>query len=554
MPGSQLNAVEKKLADRWDASKDTFGYLRGVKVEPGDVSVPAPGIRGIANVDLRLRYPVTVLVGPNGAGKTTLLNLCSLAFHSEDPKQTFKFSEFFFSTAEEKAPTNLRITWTYGTEKQGGRAQTTMKRMELRKWMTYSRRPTKPSYFIGIGRIVPPTQSGPSRRALASSGKPDRVFKDDDWVSEQMSAIFNRKYSGTEMAEKSAYRVGQIKRGPETKYSSFNMGTGEIAVWRMLRRLSTAPKNSLVAIEEVELGIHQSAQAAIAQTLVRAADKFSLQIVTTSHAREFIDNLPRRSRILVEPEGITTRRCSVEVTTRLAQTTLMGRHESNHELLIVCEDDLAEALIQEFLTRDERKRVKIVPFGAKNQLVKTALDLHKNQPKLPILIAWDGETTDKEIRDAVSSVGTTEPVQSFFNSGLLSWTRLGSETIMQSGYQHKPEVDAPEPMICSTLLSETADLGGLADQFGTTEHELRAFLENSGLEFPDKHSFFYEISLRMALAPEVVRAGIVHAFVQTLVGSGEEIPLVTSVRRALGATRNPVEWPSSPKKGEATSS
>jgi hypothetical protein len=211
----------------------------------------------------------------------------------------------------------------------------------------------------------------------------------------------------------------KVLRG-ESTYSAFNMGTGEAALIEILNVLHTVPSGSLVLIEEVELGIHSAALADLAAAIIRIAKDRDLQVICTSHNEWFIDALPREARILLT--RLTSSHSAITgVTTRVALTTLTGT--SVPQARIICEDELAKGMLELGMTAEQRRQFQIIPMGANSILVSAARALRIENKKIPVLIVWDCDVTDAEIRDYYKSSDIDNPSFGHLHLGV-EWCRL----------------------------------------------------------------------------------------------------------------------------------
>jgi predicted ATP-dependent endonuclease of OLD family len=118
---------------------------------------------------------------------------------------------------------------------------------------------------------------------------------------QHLGAIMNRPYTAAEslVLGDSDLRVCESGVG----YSSFNMGAGEDVLIELLATLQECPEESLVVVEEIELGLHQEAQRRLAEVLQDVALKKRLQIVVSTHSEQFLAALPKEARQLVNRVG-----------------------------------------------------------------------------------------------------------------------------------------------------------------------------------------------------------------------------------------------------------
>lgn len=391
MPGKRLNDKERKSI-KWWQSTDPTGFLEEIEINGNGGS----GLRGINSIKVRFDAPVTVISGKNGAGKSTILSLSALAFHgtSAFPAKNsrngkyYTFQDFFFKGHSDPNITGVEISWKY---KNISQPLTIKKRSD--KWMRYERRPKRPVYFIGISRCVPAIEQSVLRGHFGKQSKSHKQKPLTPDAISHISEILGRKYESAETRESSKYKLRSCRNG--ASYTSFNMGTGEDIVIDLLSTLYTAETNSLIIIEEIELGLHPSAQKKLAQSLPKIALDKKIQIIISSHSEYIIDNLPRESRLFIEkgePEHFVNYRPS----TRTALSSLTN--DSQAELLIFCEDEFAKSLIQSALPQHLRRRVHIVPTGADSELIASVTHHNRAGHKHKTLVIWDGDVSFTKIK------------------------------------------------------------------------------------------------------------------------------------------------------------
>lgn len=159
MPGSHLNDIERRLLNYWQNEREPpYPSLRQLSIK-GD-----PGLRGIKDLTIDFKYPLTVICGRNGSGKSTILALAALGFHSptnhiplnatHHPKGNwdtawYTFSDFFFKGPEDPNITGIKITWKYN----GAEELPIEKKSD--KWMHYDRRPRRPVHYLSAIRSIP---------------------------------------------------------------------------------------------------------------------------------------------------------------------------------------------------------------------------------------------------------------------------------------------------------------------------------------------------------------------------------------------------------------
>ncbi|MCS4257386.1 putative ATPase [Rhodococcus erythropolis] len=504
MPGSKLSSTEKRLAKQWVTPTTDSADLKSISIESHEEST---GLRGIYQVNIKFEYPISVLVGKNGTGKTTLLQLAALAYESP-PKYGFsnyKFTDFFSVAYKEVPSTGFDIRWSFrGSEVDDIVAA----RRSTKKWMHYERRPHRAVRFIGISRISAPVESAAHRRAFSSEST--ETFDLDNTFKTHLSQILTTDYSRASTENSGRYDLSRFTSDTNSPYSGFNMGTGEGAIVQILNSLQKIPSQSIVVIEEVELGLHPSAAARLATVLTEIALSKNLQIITTSHSEWFIDALPREARIYLSRTASGRIQSFNGVTTRTAISGISGT--SLPELHVICEDTIAEKIINTQLPANLRRRTRILTLGAKQILLQSAVTLSEAFPRVPILIVWDGDMTDKEISNSINSSQIEQTTG--YKENLIDWLRLPSDT--EAGHFENRNTDsqflAPEVSIKRALLGDSDSLAISAELLKIETEELHSALASAILAKGSHHSLFYELSQTIALDESSIVDAIVRGY------------------------------------------
>ncbi len=139
------------------------------------LSVAKGQIRGVSEISIQFEYPITAIVGENGSGKSTLLALACCAFHNDtsfcpqnrfqlNAKKTRKYytyGDFFTFARDENGLSAIEIESSYLT-KEGLKSDKRHKKPSG-KWNDYNRRPKRAVSYLGINRMVPPSESNPHK-------------------------------------------------------------------------------------------------------------------------------------------------------------------------------------------------------------------------------------------------------------------------------------------------------------------------------------------------------------------------------------------------------
>ena len=153
-----------------------------------------------------------------------------------------------------------------------------------------------------------------------------------------------------------------------TTYSGFNMGAGEDGLLELLSACLDCPEGTLVLVDEIELGLHETAQERLMLELKDLCYSRKLQIICTTHSGRILESLPPQGRILIERVDKSTR-VTVGPSAKLATGRVVGRQQV--EVSVIVEDDVSEALVLAALSYDARARSKILPVGSKGAVLRS---------------------------------------------------------------------------------------------------------------------------------------------------------------------------------------
>jgi hypothetical protein len=529
VPGTRLNDKERDLQRAWE--RERFGPFPLLKAI--EINAPAGrGLRGIRNLRVEFEYPVTFLSGQNGCGKSTLLSLAALGFHGNEghiPTNARRFSgegdrefgyytfqDFFYRGPGDADVSGVQISWEFS-----GRAPVLISK-QSDKWMRYERRPSRPVEFLGLSRAVPAIELPTLRNQFGVTATPSSAPLNEA-SRQHLGVILGREYPSAEVLNG---RRSRIRRsGREGGYTSFNMGTGEDALIGLLARLETVPQGSLVIIEELETGLHPTAQKRAAQALVDIALARKLQVIGSTHSHHVLDQLPRQARVLVVREA-NSHRVMASPSTQFALSEIADHAE--HELLILCEDEFAAGLIAQMLPKGVRRRVSIKSCGSKSELALQAQSHLRLAERVKCLIVWDGDVPNAEAEEYVRVAEARYPHDGAEHR--LFWTRLPGTTC--------PELWALEVARNDGLQEIRESLGFESDA------EAQAALSRCGLG--DPHDVAHELAHQVGLQESVVATSLATCVAK--VAAAERTALIATVQVALDGD-SPV--PSQPERAAA---
>jgi predicted ATPase len=319
-------------------------------------SLAISGFRGVKELHLELKSPITALSGLNGTGKSTVAQLACCGYRKGVTAAVNRYyvKDFFPVSAADPAPFRAdgRVVYSYCVEGNVDARQVTVSR-KAKEWSGYKRQPERSAYYIGFTQFIPKVE----RRDFSVYGGrllmlgTSRALIPE--AARNVSTILGLPYEhldftevnhGTRTAELAmATRHGQ-------RYSENHMGFGEGRVVYMVNTMESAPAQSLFVLEEPETSLHGDAQRRLAQYFVQVAERRGHQMIITTHSSAILGQLGRESKLYLrrEPDGAmsaTTGLSTYQVDSYLSQY-------GNPSAALVCvEDDFAEHLAIEIIRR-----------------------------------------------------------------------------------------------------------------------------------------------------------------------------------------------------------
>lgn len=412
MPGRNLSSTERRLLDFWQGPPASWDkpLLRSLEIVGGT------GLRGINGLLVPFRFPITALCGPNGVGKSTILALAALAHHaptgwssssfhpqSGAHRGYYRFSDFFLRGEGEQDVENLTVTWRYIQE---GRELSRTLTKRRRGWSSYSTRPARETVFVPISRILPAYEISAVRSSFASPTSDISSVLLDEVHRRRLSFIMGREYSNVEIQRRGRHIFHRCEAG--SLYTAFNMGSGESCMIALLHALQSAPRGSLIVVEEIELGLHPQAQKRLAEVLISVSLEKRLQIICSTHSETFLDALPRHARLLL-------RRSNEEHSIYESPSTRFAIYEmtgtTQPEIVVYCEDTTASILIQESLPNELRIRVAVREVGSDATVIRQGVAHRRAGFNIQALCVLDGDTSQADINNWISSETGGNPEQ-----------------------------------------------------------------------------------------------------------------------------------------------
>ena len=380
----------------WMKADNTRSTLTGMKLWYGK-------LRGLDKFDIEFEYPIAAIAGENGAGKSTLLAMVACAFHNtpdgfklNDRANTYyTFSDFFVQSNDEVPPSGIAIAYKIRYDEwnnsEPGEGWQVRKKKVRGKWSDYKRRVDRNVIYFGIQRIVPHyerTTYKTNRRRFQHSHLDADV---QNRIEQIAGRILGRNYSDFEIHE-DAKRSLPVVSWSGLRYSGFNMGAGESAVFGILIALFAAGPGSLIVIDEIELGLHEKAQRCLIHELDKLCNELHCQVICSTHSHRILESIPPEGRFFIETRGGETV-ITPGVSPDYACGKLGGQNTS--ELDIFVEDRAAKAILEASLPLAIRERIQVHYIGSSGAVLRqlAARYLERRDSCLAIL---DGDKRRKQ--------------------------------------------------------------------------------------------------------------------------------------------------------------
>lgn len=491
---------------RWFSNDNTRQSLTKIALTSGNM-------RGLTPFSLEIRYPILAIAGRNGVGKTTLLALAACAFHA--PRDGFQlsarrtpyytFKDFFVQAEGELGPTGVEIQYSIRHNRwrgvAPGEAMQVRKKASGGKWNNYDSRVHRTVVYFGVQRVVPYFERSAhvSYRGRFKPGSMKLAVRNR--IADIAGRIIGKTYDGFESHEHGKYGLPRVATGAQ-KYSGFNMGAGESAIFEILAAIFAAGEGCLLVIDEIELGLHERAQGRLIAELKKLCAERKCQIICTTHAHAVLAALPPDGRLFVDMIGEqTTLYPGISADYACGQ---MGR-EAAQELDIFVEDSVAAAIVRTSLNGELRARCQITAVGSHSSLKRLMAGRYVEDRRNCIcFLDGDQRASHEAAKTAIS--GYCDGEFSKQKEEILKWAEQRLRYLPGDGW--------PEKWIFDTALQIDQGLHGgwrssPAVRWGVPDGTLTDLFRRALAA--GKHKEFFTLAKELGLPMEQTRADLIAA-------------------------------------------
>ena len=483
---------------RWFNSDKSRNTLLKLTISKGQ-------IRGITPVEIQFKYPITAIVGENGAGKSTILALAACSFHNntdffpqnrirthaKKPRQYYTYVDFFTFSPDEKGIEGITIKADYLAA--DGIQSDIRKKKPSGKWNDFNRRPKRAVAYMGINRIVPPSESNPHRhyyRKFVNCPLSDAQLEQ---LRSSMTAILGRQYEKITLQEAGTYRLFEAKRG-DLIYTGFNMGAGENAVLGLILEILNAKDGALIVVDEIELGLHTQAQIRLIDELKKLCLKYKCQIICSTHSKEILGKLPPEARIFLTRSDKKTL-VIPEISPEYAFGKLSG--ENSEELFVFTEDEVGKDFLTNMLPKAIRERIRIIPVGS-DQAVLKHMAVHYRENTSKYICFLDGDKRSEKSQ-------AIRQIKKHLED------RVGDnfEEEMQKRLNYLPGDCWPEKELV-TFVRNSQDTQKLVETWGIDSDDINVLMEEALAA--GKHNEFHSLAKSIHLQSNQIRTDIIRFY------------------------------------------
>jgi predicted ATP-dependent endonuclease of OLD family len=375
--------------------------------------------RNIRDLTLTFEHPITILSGSNKIGKTSILLLIACShydfyrYDSTKPETVLKRHSWGDVMPFTKQENTIRdyeyhLFWRVGKDIRDGKAR----RLHTSKsWSgvgkaTRDRKKAKIRdrhvRLIDLERILPARNFSNSLMRKIAKAEQIRLSEDIEKAFSYIFCLVNQPeiYRIGSHVNKFAYLICSSI----STYSSYNAATGEESILNILVDIFETPCNSLILIDELEVGFHPDVQRKLADVIKYVSWNHKKQFIVTTHSPTLLSSFSPSSRRFLEKQedGTTKEKRKISV------NAAFSKMDSNaYPLLnLFCEDKEAFFAIRNLLVlMNERflqfdKLVNVIMSGPADRVKNDYLTHKRNYEQYRIKIGYacvfDGDYHEDE--------------------------------------------------------------------------------------------------------------------------------------------------------------
>lgn len=281
---------------------------------------------------------LTAILGVNGCGKSTILHALACCYQPIEKGENHKFSEFFLPSnynAWEGSDFSMQYSFRDGEIEKLDNKKEYKKSAD--RWTRYSSRPKRDVFYLGINSCVPDIEKEKIKSKInITRGSENPILQT---IIEKVSYILGGNYQNCYNGNRKNRKYRIVKRN-NIEYPSIAMGSGEQRLLTILETVYSAPKYSLILIDELDLTLHTQALNRLLNVLIERSTAKNLQIIFTTHRESITNRTDVNIRHLYHTDNKTF---CFEGVNNACIDAITG--ETSKPIKMYCEDRLSKSII-----------------------------------------------------------------------------------------------------------------------------------------------------------------------------------------------------------------
>lgn len=463
-------------------------------------------MRHLKDITLTFKENLIGISGENGTGKSTILALIACKHSRKSPNykdndhflfkdgEYFTISNFMKKTKYDVFESDWKAKYIVKTSSNDGKQsedtsykyfERTVRYTNSNTWLGFKNedRFSRPLFYWRWKDNIPSLENPQIIKYMKddslSSNKDEKYFIDS--LNQSLQHVFVDKTLHVQPFKEtennpytSVYHVGN--------HSTYNSASGKDKVIRLLALVHKMQKQSLLLIDEFEVGLHPSVQKNLLNELRSIAKSKELQIILTTHSRDVIDALHPSERIhLKNIHG--------QIQTYYNPSEKFIFSDMSHDKLkLFCEDETAALWIETIMKQNGMRailgQIEIVPIGSCSSVIDHCKSTFINE-KLFYAVLDGDKLLENELENKIKS-------KKYF--GKMEDSEIVKlKEMYNSNLYYLPSELAPEKLFYTELLSSNDFKTKFMERFNIQQVEFDSLL-NDLTKISDHHRYFEHIA------------------------------------------------------------
>jgi len=349
---------DKNYIDNLDLSNEhNFPkFLKSIEFRP---------FRHIPDLKVDFLHPISVITGTNRSGKSTVLMALACSHLNFKRRNVYNgnlerhtWSSLMLFTNHD----NQRKDWTYFiTYKLGRRIERKrgQRKYTTKKWNGVGKKESqikdRQVIFIDMDRILPARNFSRATYWRAKNGVLSSVSNNNQQrINNYISYVLEESFTldkVTHHIDKDIYKYAN-----SNEYSSYNAASGEEVLSKIIIDLVEAENNSLILIDEIEIGLHPKVQRRLMQVIYHIVKEDNKQFIITTHSPSVLSSVPDNARIFIEKSYDGNFKTIPNISINAALSKMDS--ESYPLVNLFCEDNVAHFIIDRAVSEIQSSKVQ----------------------------------------------------------------------------------------------------------------------------------------------------------------------------------------------------